>query len=187
MRGFTLLSLSLCIGTLMLLPLSYRREMGLEFVWGQGVSLSAVSNAGVLELEWRRKYELRLLYHVSVRRKTFEDESTGRLLDTSEFRMVYQAKDMHDWSDSPRFDFTRYDAVTGNFIGPTDWTRSYKFRFPHWILTVVFALLPVCKLALRRQIKQMEGYCCRCNYDLRATPDRCPECGKIPAPHGNRI
>jgi hypothetical protein len=52
---------------------------------------------------------------------------------------------------------------------------------PYWVLGIITAALPIARLAVwwRRWRRHPEGCCRACGYDLRATPERCPECGAV--------
>lgn len=55
-----------------------------------------------------------------------------------------------------------------------------------WYPAMAFAVLPVTwlpvQVLIQRNGRRRNGRCHVCGYDLRATPDRCPECGTVPLP-----
>jgi hypothetical protein len=59
---------------------------------------------------------------------------------------------------------------------------STLIRFPHWLAVVVLAManLLAARPIIRQRLRAKRSQCLVCGYDLRATSDRCPECGTIP-------
>jgi hypothetical protein len=59
-----------------------------------------------------------------------------------------------------------------------------SIRFPLWNPVVAFAALPAIWLWRARRRRKRPGLCLACGYDLRASPNRCPECGTLAATKG---
>jgi hypothetical protein len=62
------------------------------------------------------------------------------------------------------------------------WKTSPASMYPvmGWVAPPVgVALLLYDRRRLRRESRQEAGACIECGYDLRATPEQCPECGRL--------
>jgi hypothetical protein len=59
------------------------------------------------------------------------------------------------------------------------------FACPYWFIMLLTAILPAARFVgwrrRARRLRMHPGLCRHCGYDCRATPDRCPECGRVAA------
>ena len=112
---------------------------------------------------------------ISVSRSYGVGTERGRVIGfLQQERPTYRADDSDD-VQFRRAGF-RYLRITSNGM------RRWNVVLPLWFLTSSAAALPfywwVRRLVARRKV--WLGLCLVCSYDLRATPDRCPECGNVP-------
>jgi hypothetical protein len=90
-----------------------------------------------------------------------------------------------DGSDEPPAGlWRRMGFGFGNRFSPDQFDDFWSVSAPHWamLLALVAAPLAAVGTRLRRRRRRSRGLCPACGYDVRASRDRCPECGALPPP-----
>jgi hypothetical protein len=70
-------------------------------------------------------------------------------------------------------------AEQNSVMVPSFWIAGV----PYWFIVLLAAALPAYWIWVQRRIARKQAKrCASCGYDLRATPQRCPECGMVVKP-----
>ncbi|HEY7119259.1 MAG TPA: hypothetical protein VH475_21900, partial [Tepidisphaeraceae bacterium] len=149
-----IMSLGLCFGMGVLWARSYRCNDLLSVTPFPHHNFFLWTAPGTLRIEWKSIvgsgfHDLRVVHRVTRPPARFERMPGEIRLDWMGFRIVTGER----WGDYHRAVF-----------------------MPFWVALLVTAVLPA-TVCLRRRHRSIDGRCSTCGYDLRATPDRCPECG----------
>ena len=149
-------SLLLCMATMLLWVRSYYRGEGLSLPFARNLDVASAN--GDLEICW---------YHPD---PFFAIITHIRPCSWHKFLIGFFES---EWLDAS------YAARLGYPVGTI---ASWVFGLHDWFLVILFTL-PVAWHVIHNAIHERRpasGLCSECGYDLRATPDRCPECGTIP-------
>ena len=95
-------------------------------------------------------------------------------------------KEFHECLFDPareRFHFAGFHFASGLIDALGNGAVTWKFDatiVPYWILVILLALLPMrmFRHGWTRFDRWRRGNCLNCGYDIRASTERCPECGK---------
>jgi hypothetical protein len=117
-----------------------------------------------------QKWVLVCVYH----RTVFVEDN----VISSGTQMVLPSTDgFHSWRDGTTL-WVR--SFFGDPRGPRVRCVARSWTIPLWPLILVAAVFPVLRIKSYPKRKETrQGHCVCCGYDLRATPDRCPECGTV--------
>jgi hypothetical protein len=178
----TLVSLSICIATIAFWIRSYSGSDYISRRWRVSADSFSISHDSH-EIQWTRgQIRFQLVHHTYYHNGQLPEItltpgnaqprwSTGRL----------GANHIGWESATPRSIWNRLGFTSWQ----TGWSSSFAdvithvWAIPAWFVVLLTAVLPALwgLRRLRQRRRYARGLCAECGYDLRATPERCPECG----------
>jgi hypothetical protein len=176
LSGATALSVVLCVATVALWVRSYWTADLVQWTSREGMAVSN-SDRGRLTVE-------AAAFPGTTWSDAFADERGWRRSTWSAGKVGIDAGFVQDPSTRRHWHAMgfRWFVSDGAEVatGPGSTTTYFPRRavgVPHWALGLAFAVAPA--WWFRRHVgRPMPGCCPACGYDLRATPERCPECGR---------
>lgn len=189
------LSLLLCVTVCVLWVLSYAAPAHLKWQWrrythGDGVDRALLDETLTVDLHSARGG---LAAHAQFQYTDYWSRPDDMKVDVSYgwanwlIDEQWEPRNEYPWRSPPKSGIRRgigIDVYSSNqyIVDSTPPSIALHWRgvvFPHWSLMVLL-VFPAAHFAnkLRGRLHRRTGLLCRtCGYDLRASPERCPECG----------
>ena len=154
-----ILSLLICVATIVLWINSYFRFC--SAYWANTSSFGVVAYVPKSEI-------VAIVFHIN-------HDAHG-----SEFRISSPPRPFQHYlmSGSPLSDFHGFGIVHETARFSPSISKFTGLALPCWAIVLATSIAPL--IWFRRQRTEL-GKCAKCGYDLRATPERCPECGTVAA------
>jgi len=175
-NGIAAISLLLCVST----AIAWTRSYWVGDIFGWDGKILAISQFGIQQYwadVWTQKGDVQIVWR-HVRDTHYQ---MGRISD-----FQFQFGDYgfrHNTGDPlgpPSECLLGFYFSVRTQVDQTVTTHQVLADFPFWSALLIFSIAPIFWLRMGRWTISTPGHCSRCGYDLRATPDRCPECGTIP-------
>lgn len=130
-----------------------------------GASVFATANS------YQGNITLRLAAH---RMSPREHRAIARRWQLQQLQAAAEARNMREKGYTPPRGWFSADFSARAAMHPD---LGLRLTLPHWFVILFLMGTSFACLRVSRRRRMPHGLCLSCGYDLRATPDRCPECG----------